>query len=247
MAAMLSGCAGSKRVESPKSVENAPITEAEAIYTPAPVKIDGRLDDPIWNQCPVYELQLAENPATGDVPEDSGRVRFAWDDTYFYMGCNFIDRDVAGGKEEDGPHHYRAGDVAELFLKPESGYAVWEMYVTPGGFQTTFFFPGRGRMGMLEHFESSKILDVAATVNGTLNDWQDTDVGWAGEMAVPISELKKHGGDFAPGVPWRILVGRYNYSRYLMLASGPEYSTFPRLPVVNYHDVPNYAKLKLVK
>jgi len=221
---------------------------AEARYTTTPANIDGRLDDPIWSECTTYELILPLAPPTnGQVPENPARVRFAWDDEYFYLACEFTDHDVVAEGNEDGLHHYRMGDLAELFLKPEAGHAVWELYLTPRGNQTTFFFPGRGRMGLPEHFESQPILKVAATVNGTLNNWQDTDSGWIGEMAVPISELRKHGGDFGVGVPWRVFVARYNYSYDLTLISGPELSSFPQLPIADWHDLDNYAQLKLIR
>lgn len=246
---LLGGCAANQQASEPARPAAQPVT-FDAPYTSTPVKVDGKLDDAIWTEAPAYELSLATGPGLNNgVPEDKGRVRFAWDDRYFYMAVDFADRDVVAEGTENGLHHYRLGDVAELFLKPESEPGYWEMYVTPRGNQTVFYFPGRGRVSLEEHFQSRSILNVAATVDGSLNHWQDVDHGWTGEMAVPISELReKSGVDFAPGgAVWRVFVGRYNYSRYRKLATGPELSMAPQLPTENFHDLDNYARLNLVR
>lgn len=242
------GCAAMKK-NTDASTTMPPVT-FEARYTTAAVNVDGKLDDAVWQQATAYDVVLPlKPPINNGVPEDPGRVRFAWDDQYFYLACEFTDRDLVAEGEKDGEHHYQKGDLAELFLKPDTRPGYWELYVSPKGHQTVFYFPGKGRLGLPSHFESRSILKVGAVVNGTLNNWQDTDKGWTGEMAVPISELReKSGGDFRPGgQPWRIFVGRYNYSVYRTLGSGPELSSAPQLPVANWHDLANYAHLKLVK
>ncbi len=47
---------------------------------------------------------------------------------------------VAEGKE-DQLHHYQMGDLVELFLKPEDYTWYWELYATPIGKKTNFWFP----------------------------------------------------------------------------------------------------------
>ncbi len=81
-------------------------------------------------------------------------------------------------------------------------------------------------------------------MQGTLGNWKDTDTCWTAEMAIPIKDLARHGNAFGPQADWRILVSRYNYSRYLD-GPGPELTMTPRLPRTNYHDRPNYARLVL--
>ena len=142
---------------------------------------------------------------------------------------------------------YSLGDVGEVFLKPEQYTWYWELYVTPAGKMSTFWFPGRGRLGLPSCFEKHHFnLKVASWCDGTLNNWEDKDMRWTAEMAIPVSELTAKGESFGPQAQWRILVGRYNYSRYLRF-SGPEYSMVPQLSELNFHLLDEYAVLHLVE
>jgi hypothetical protein len=136
------------------------------------------------------------------------------------------------------------GDLMELFLKPEDHTWYWELYATPRGKKTSFWFPGRGRLGLESCYKYECGLRVAAQVQGTLNNWQDKDIGWTVEVAMPIKDLTARGEKFGPGARWTILVARYNYSRYLPWV---ENSATSQLSKTNYHLLEEYRPLKLVK
>jgi hypothetical protein len=85
---------------------------------------------------------------------------------------------------------------------------------------------------------------VAATVDGTLNNWKDKDKSWTIEMAIPIKELTVYGAKFDNSAEWSILLARYNYSVYLQKQ---ELSAYPQLSNVNWHIYEEYAKLRLEK
>ena len=81
---------------------------------------------------------------------------------------------------------------------------------------------------------------VATKVKGTFNNYSDKDKGWFIEVALPREQLAKTGRPFVPGEPWTILIARYNYN-YGTVESNPHFSTYPELPVVNYHHLEYYA------
>jgi len=119
-----------------------PIATLVAKYTNKPVVVDGKLDDPCWKTATVYRLGLSADKSTEGLElKEGGEVRFAWDDNYLYLAASFEDSDVVAEGKEDGLHHYKLGDLCELFLKPENKSWYWELYVTPRGNKTTFFFP----------------------------------------------------------------------------------------------------------
>lgn len=225
-----------------------------AQHTTEPVKIDGNLDDAVWRKAPVYKLDFAKNIYQAaekkngiDGPTEPGQVQLAWNDKYLYIGVKFVDSDIVQESEADQQHHYSSGDVVEIFLKPEKSTWYWEIYGTPNAKKTVFWFPGRGRTGLKSCFEPDMNLDdilVAAQVKGTLNDWKDRDEYWTLEMALPVSGLTAHGDAFGPGSEWRILIARYNYSRYL---SQKELSMIPQLSVTNYHLLEEYGIIKFEK
>ena len=243
----LCGCdASNNEISSPQPTDNVPKVMI-ARYTAEPVVVDGKLDEPIWKEAEVYKMCLPDDRAEDNQLEETGEVRLAWDNEYFYLGVKFNDTDIVAEGKVDQLQHVGLGDTCELFLKPADRPWYWELYVTPRGKKTTYFFPSQGRFGLPSCFEDySSGLRVAAQCAGTLNDWQDRDDCWTAEMAMPIKDLTARGDKFGPDQDWQILVGRYNYSYYLR-RHGPELSAAPRLPVTSFHLLKNYAVLKLVQ
>lgn len=232
--------------------------EVIATYTRAPILLDGKLHEAAWHKTPVYELVRSDEQYKNALPEvqkfysgkgtvEPGKVRVLWDEKYLYVGIEFNDSDLVAEGTEDQLHHYQMGDVAEVFLKPLNQTWYWELYVTPAGKKTSFFFPGRGLVGLPSGFSKKPALPgmkVAAVCKGTLNNSWDKDKKWFAEMAIPRKELGMVGERLDPGVPWTIFFGRYNFTRYL---PWKENSNFPHTKPFNYHYCEKYATLKMIK
>lgn len=234
MAGLMIGAASIAVLSATLSASSPEQEEAEAdpaVMTAAraqqPVVLDGRLDDPVWSEAPVYEL--GPTPPNSAVLE-GGRVQLAWDDQFLYVAATVLDSDVVAESDEDQAPHFRTGDVVEVFLKPQGKLYYWELYATPHARKTAYFFPSRGRGWLPSSGENPIAMHVAAAIDGTLNDWKDRDHGWTAEIAIPQAELRALGdplGRDAP--PWRILIGRYNYSAYLDVDTA-ELSCVPTRP-----------------
>jgi hypothetical protein len=230
-----------------KTTPEKPLMTLVAKYSSTPIKLDGQLDDPAWQNACVYQLGLSEAQIEKEeILQAPGEIRLLWDDQYLYIGATFCDDDIVAEGKNDQDHHYKLGDLCEVFLKSDSFTWYWELYGTPLGKKTSFWFPGRGRLGLPSMKDYRCGLMVAARVHGTLNDWRDKDEYWSVELAMPIKDLIALGGTFGPESDWRILIARYNYSRYLD-CQGPQYSMVPQLSAVNYHLIDEYARLKLEK
>jgi hypothetical protein len=216
-----------------------------ARYTEVPIRVDGLLAEEAWKTANVYRLSLDKTRPAGErAPLEGGEVRVLWDDKNLYVGIRFQDSDIVAEGEEDQLHHYALGDLVELFLKPAGETWYWELYATPRGNKTSFWFPGRGRLGLDSAYDYRCGLRAAAQVKGTLNRWEDKDRYWTAEMAMPVADLTARGEPFGPGSEWRILVARYNYSRYL---PWKELSMVPALSQTNYHFTHEYARLRFIK
>lgn len=225
-----------------------------AKFAAEPIKLDGRLDEGVWANAPAYSLTRPLK-ATFGLPESMQRaigenlrekctVKLLWDDNYLYIGAEAEDSDVMNDGKEDQTHLYRTGDLLEVFLKPAKENYYWEIYGSANNKKTWFSFPSRGRgtPSVLAYLPEE--LKVAATVNGTLNNWHDRDKSWTVEIMIPIKDLTAQGVKFDNSADWTILIARYNYSRYLPAA---ELSSFPRLSNPNFHIYEEYAKLALEK
>ncbi len=230
-------------------------SEVVAKYITEPVKLDGKLDEGAWTNAPAYSLSLplksystlpeSMQKNLGDKLQEKGKVKLLWDDNYLYVGAEFEDSDVMQEGNEDQAHLYGTGDLIEVFLKPAKANYYWEIYGTPNNKKTWYAFPSRGRIVFPacgnykpENFK------VAATTDGTLNNWKDKDKSWTIEMAIPIKELTVYGAKFDNSAEWTILLARYNYSVYLQK---PELSAYPQLSNVNWHIYEEYARLRLEK
>ncbi|MEN6384119.1 MAG: carbohydrate-binding family 9-like protein [Phycisphaerales bacterium] len=218
----------------------------EAKRTSNPIAIDGQLDEDVWKNAKKYELSLgSDRSVDGTVPCEKGFASIAWDDKYLYVAIEYFDLDIVAEGENDQMAHYLLGDLCELFLKPSNETWYWELYATPHSKMSSFWFPGRGRMGLPSNEKYKCGLKVAAKVYGTLNDWQDKDIKWTAEMAMPVEDLTMHGEKFGPNSQWNILIARQNYGRYLK-SIGKELSSCPTLSLTNFHLYEQYALLKFV-
>ena len=205
LAISVTSCSDNKVSEKPNDSQ---LPSVEAIYTKKPIKVDGLLEEEIWTKAKVYSFDVAKNIQSTRPLAEAGSVQFAWDDNYFYLAAKLTDSDIVAGGKKDQLHHYSLGDVCELFLKPANSNWYWELYVTPRGNKTSFWFPGRGRFALPSCFEYSCGLKVGAHVVGTMGNWHDKDSCWTAEMAMPLKDLTAHGDKFSPGADWYILVGR---------------------------------------
>ena len=224
--------------------ESAALPVMKAAYAESPVKIDGKLDDAVWKTAQVYPLNLDLGvQQEGKTVIEGGEARLAWDKDNLYVAIRFTDSDIVAEGQEDQLHHYTMGDLVEVFIKPDDQTWYWELYATPAGKKTSFFFPGGGRLGVPSCFTYTCGMAVAAQCDGSLNKWEDRDREWTAEMAVPLKDLTARGEKFEPGAHWRILVSRYNYSRYL---KAKELSMTPPMSKTSYHLTAEYAILEIM-
>ncbi len=211
-----------------------------------PVRIDGKLDDAVWRTAPTYSLSLTRADAKKGPPlRQRGTIRLAWGQKHLYVAIDYVDSDLRARGTKDHEHHYKLGDVAELFLRAprRAGYA--ELYATPKSHKTCFWF---ARPGAKIEVRKEWGLRVAAQIQGTLNDSSDRDRGWQAEMAVPMKDLmggaKRPDGESA--AHWTMLVGRYNYG---IGGDGErtELSAAPQLSATSFHLVKEYARIEFAK
>ena len=221
-----------------------------AVRARTPVKVDGRLDDEVWRSAPVYDLALGRGVSDGYDAlvarsaarrlHEKGAVRLAWNDTHLYVGVRFEDSDICAEGNAGQTPLYKLGDTLEVFLKPANSAWYSEFHATPMGRQSHLFFPGRGRIGLPSRLDFACDLQVAATFEGTLNQWRDRDGGWEAEMAIPVSQLVRPAEGWGPGTDWRVLIARYNYGRGLPVR---ELSSAPSLSVAMFHLYEEYGAI----
>lgn len=235
----LAGCATRQAAQpEPAAEPPPPLPVMTAAFAATPVVTDGVLDDGVWQQAAAYPLYRSKRDG-GRAPREPGEVRIAWDDTHLYVGVRFQDSDIVAEGKTDQIPHFRYGDLLEVFLWPEDFSWYWELYATPAGRKTAYWYPER-KSG---HQACSAAFTVAARCEGSLGEFHDKDQYWTAEMAVPVTALTSKGETFGPGSRWRLLVSRYNYSRYLPVP-WLELASTPRLSRTSFHLRDEYAVLE---
>ena len=87
-------------------------------------------------------------------------------------------------------------------------------------------------------------LKSSVVLNGTLNQNKDKDDSWSVTVAVPLAEIAEQGIELKPGVPWKILIGRYNFSCH---QPKRELTAYPQLRFLDFHSHEEYADLILME
>lgn len=210
------------------------------------IAIDGKLDEAVYKA--VDPITAFQQPASLKPPSAPSRVWLLWDDSNLYLAGKLRDKDVYAmmfGHDEKTWFD----DALELFVKPsDDAYVYYEFHVTPRGATLDLMFPRRGAGTEKRFWGYTSGMTAAATVQGTLNVWQDEDEGWTAEMAIPLTSLSLDGRPPKAGDTWRFAVCRYNYSVHL--PQGPiggdalELSSTARLPKVAYHLYEYYDLLR---
>lgn len=213
------------------------------------------MENPAWKNSKSHELMtlIRESADINRAPMEKGTVQLLYDDQYLYVKTEFQDSDIMTNARENGGHFYLQGDLVEVFLKPANANYYWEIYGTPNQLNTRFYFTSRSTVGTPSSFTHQNVgIKVAAKINGTFNDSSDRDKSMTLLLAIPLAELNRphvtqdHPAGtvpFVPGYEWRILVARYNYSRYL---DEIDYSSFPQI-LQSYHALEYFAVLELLK
>ena len=184
------------------------------LYAQTPPTIDGRLDDTAWAQAePItrfYEFKEMNHRVAGMT------AYLAWDEANLYCAFRIEDADLYALESKSDGFLWN-GDVGEFFFKPsETSLDLYEFDVNPLGGFTDIHYIGRGG-GPYQRFKAySSGARVAVQYAGTLNNWEDSDGGWAVEMAIPMSAFSRAvPGGPRPGDVWKFNVGGYDYSVYL--------------------------------
>jgi hypothetical protein len=235
------GCAAAEA--QPQAGDPPVVRAAECRWAAEPIKIDAAIDEPAWQKAQVlqdfavYWLKRKAKSAT--------KARLLWDDRYLYFAAEMEDTDLYGHvKDHNGMTWH--DDVFELFFKPDANkLAYYEFQVNVLNTRLELFLPSRGAGGYDRFAPLTKFgMESAVKLQGTLNNWKDTDVGWTVEGRIPWTAFEATGGRPKPGDKWRFALCRYDYS---VAFDRVETSSTAPLTQPDFHRYEDYGELTFVK
>jgi hypothetical protein len=145
----------------------------------API-IDGRLDDAAWRAAKPVTFVFPWADQTGKKQKTVARL--TWDNDNLYVAYECEDSDIiAVHTERDDPTYL--DDAVELFIAPpgvKNLYVGLEMNARAALYDYIYVFPQR----ILKNYDLRGV-QLAVSINGTLNVTGDQDQGWNLEVAIP--------------------------------------------------------------
>lgn len=207
-----------------------------------PIKLDGKADEPAWQQAVIIESFVAfwaKRPKT--------KARLLWDDEFIYFHAEMEDADLYADERQTNGTTWE-NDVFELFFKPrEDAFAYYEFQVNALNTRFHVFLPSRGaggvRRGRGDSEDGKFAMQTAVSLRGTLNRWQDDDQGWSVEGRIPWKDFNRTGGAPKIGDIWRFALCRYDYSKNY---ESPDLTSCAPLRTGSFHQYEDYCRLKFV-
>ncbi len=211
-----------------------PAFEATAVFTENPPRVDGRLDDAVWQTIePIINFTQLW-PEEGAQPTEDSEVRIAYDRDNLYFAFRFFDDDPEliraknlerGGRNDRDDHAYIGLDT---YQDKRNAY-LFEMNAL--GTQDDATVTDEGIT--LDSFSWDAVF-----VSETVID----EEGWTLEVSIPFRQLRfPKGEELEFGLMLSRMINRKN-ERVMWPPIGLEYGTFGALAAVS-----QYGKLKGLK
>jgi Carbohydrate family 9 binding domain-like len=186
--------------------------------TAAPIKIDGKLDDPAWQNAPWTGWFVDIEGDAKPTPRFRTRVKMLWDDQNLYIGAELEEPDVQATLREHDSVIFHDNDF-EVFLNPTGdGLKYFEFEINALNTSWDLFLPKPYREGgKADNSWEIPGLRSAVWIDGTLNNPVDHDRGWTVELAFPWTAFTPRSGKGrpSPGTEWRINFSRVEWNKKL--------------------------------
>ena len=209
----------------------APLPRYDVRRAPAPLTIDGRLNEPAWAATSAMTLQFLWESQTG--PKQMTRARLLWDAQALYVGFDADDTDITAQFQQRDDPTFR-DDAVEIFINPdprqETVYYGFEMNARG----VLYDYLNYNSRTLFKRFDATGV-KIATVIRGTLNVPGDTDQGWTLEAAIPwanFEELSRRPP--VAGAVWKANVNRWDGvepARRMSIWSDPQNTTsWPHVP-----------------
>ena len=176
-----------------------------AVRTDEPPRVDGNLDDLIWQQAARITEFVQQSPVEGAPASEDTEIYIAYDDTHLYFGmyAHYADPSMVRANRADRDEGTRGDDYISVYFDPFldqqrayvftlNGYGVQtDSLLTAGGFSRGGSRSGRGGFsggGMSSYsgvYTGDRSWDALFDSAGTL-----VADGWTTEMAIPFKSLR---------------------------------------------------------
>jgi len=183
-----------------------------ALIIDEPVRLDGHLDEPFWQNAQPATGFTQRQPNPGDAATERTEVRFAYDGRNFYIGIMAFDAEpnaiVAKEMQRDGEGRFRDfGGNSGAYRNDDSIGVILDTFLDG---RNGFYFetnPNGARADALIENESNANFEWDGVWNAAA---RRTPEGWSAELVIPFSTLRFDPNVDTWGVNVRRLIRRKN-------------------------------------
>ena len=175
-----------------------------AVRTDEPPRIDGTLDDQVWQQAARISRFVQQNPVEGAPPSEETDVYIAYDDNHLYFGmhAHYTDPSTMRANRADRDEGTRGEDYISLYFDPFLDQQRAYVFSLNGyGVQTDSLLTAGGFSGMSSRSGRSSSMGGMSTFAGVYTGDRSWDAlfdsagtlvadGWTTEMAIPFKSLR---------------------------------------------------------
>jgi hypothetical protein len=143
------------------------------------LRLDGRLDEPVWAEAPAIDDMVQNEPDNMQPPTERTVVQVAYDDRYLWVAVRCYMRDVSQistglGRRDAMP----PGDVIRLTFDPRHDHLnAYTFDTNPSGTQSDYLW--------YDDTRQSQDFDAVWEVRTII-----TDEGWNAEFQIPFSQMR---------------------------------------------------------
>jgi|GEM_PF-2180126 len=210
------------------------------------IVIDGKTDEPAWQAATTLPIAYCYRPWKTR-PGSPSYVRLLWDDANLYACFDVVDTDIAARQFERDDLAF-LWDAVELFLVGDLNLGLyWEICLTPTGGITDrwmYKYP-RNWFGHATTSRNMVGMQRAITINGTLDNRQDTDEGYTIEIAIPFAEIPGLRTPVSAGTTLYGLFGVADLTGEAVVANVEYYSN--AFSPVGFQDIWSFSTLVLAQ
>ena len=213
--------------------------EAQVFRAGGPITIDGKLDEPCWEKAP--SLGFFVNTSGTSKVHPVTDAKLLWDDTNLYVAFTCNDKDVWSTYLRRDDPLYRQ-EAVEIFIDADGSRSTYyELQVSPANVIFDVYWGSRRRQRNMAWDSKMK---TAVSVDGTLNNHNDTDKSYTVEVAIPHEVIEDAPNrPPKPGDVWKA-----NFFRMEKKHNGPSKgSMWSPTMVGDFHALSRFGKLTFME
>lgn len=177
------------------------------------ISVDGKMEETAWQTAEI--LTLGSPVTENGIPVQKTEARIIYDDKYIYVIFKADDIDI------EAKHHGRdqyvfQDDCLEIFLNPSPEktdiYCAFEMNVNLALNDCVIIAEGKDGKAFSIGAYDPKGVKIAVSLNGTLNNPDDTDKYWMLEAAIPFTAFEGYNYNLPPkkDTIWKFQLSRWD-------------------------------------